>query len=138
MISLTEEGSFEPFFSEAEAHLKDVPVALFGSYGWGGGAWMQAWVERTKGVGAKLFGNGLAIENAPDADGIAKCEALGLASSTRFKQFTFSEPSKSTSRKKHANTPESPGIHVLRNGYPTESVAISLKMTYSTFFMPQI
>ncbi len=72
-----EEGSFEPFFSEAEAHLKDVPVALFGSYGWGGGAWMQAWVERTKGTGAKLFGNGLAIENAPDADGIAKCEALG-------------------------------------------------------------
>lgn len=72
-----EEGSFEPFFSEAEAHLKDVPVALFGSYGWGGGAWMQAWAERTKGDGAKLFGGGLAIENGPDAEGIALCEALG-------------------------------------------------------------
>lgn len=33
-----EEGAFEPFFAEAESHLQGVPVALFGSYGWGGGA----------------------------------------------------------------------------------------------------
>ena len=31
-----EEDSFEPFFAEAEAKLDGVPVALFGSYGWGG------------------------------------------------------------------------------------------------------
>ena len=74
---MLEEGSFEPFFAEAESHLKDVPVALFGSYGWGGGAWMEAWAERTKGTGAKLFNNGLAIENTPDNEGIAQCEALG-------------------------------------------------------------
>ncbi|MBR4695024.1 MAG: flavodoxin [Selenomonadaceae bacterium] len=72
-----EEEAFEPFFAEAESHLKDVPVALFGSYGWGGGAWMEAWAERTKGAGAKLFRKGLAMENAPDDEGIAKCEALG-------------------------------------------------------------
>ena len=72
-----EEEAFEPFFAEAESHLKDVPVALFGSYGWGGGAWREAWVERTRGAGAKLFGKGLAMENAPDDEGIAKCEALG-------------------------------------------------------------
>jgi len=72
-----EEGSFEPFFAEAESHLKDVPVALFGSYGWGGGAWMKAWAERTKENGARLFHDGLAIENAPDDEGTAQCEALG-------------------------------------------------------------
>ena len=73
-----EEGSFEPFFAEAEAKLEGVPVALFGSYGWGGGAWMEAWVERTKGTGAKLFKEeGLIAENAPDDDVLAECKALG-------------------------------------------------------------
>ena len=42
-----EEGAFEPFFAEAESHLQGVPVALFGSYGWGGGAWMESWAERS-------------------------------------------------------------------------------------------
>ena len=72
-----EEGAFEPFFAEAESHLQGVPVALFGSYGWGGGAWMESWAERTRNAGAKLIGDGLAIENAPDDDGIAACEAIG-------------------------------------------------------------
>ena len=72
-----EESCFEPFFAEAESHLSGVPVALFGSYGWGGGAWMEAWAERTRNDGAKLFGNGLAVENAPDDDALAACEKLG-------------------------------------------------------------
>ena len=72
-----EEGTFEPFFAEAEKRVKDVPVALFGSYGWGGGAWMTAWVERTKTAGAKLFGDGLIIENTPTEDGLADCKKLG-------------------------------------------------------------
>ena len=49
---------------------------LFGSYGWGGGAWMEAWVDRTKNAGAKLLGNVIA-ENAPDDDVLANCEKLG-------------------------------------------------------------
>lgn len=54
-----EEGAFEPFFAEAESHLQGVPVALFGSYGWGGGAWIESWAERTRNAGAKLIGDGL-------------------------------------------------------------------------------
>ena len=61
-----EEGEFEPFFEEAEKKLSGVPTVLFGSYGWGGGAWMEAWVERTKAAGAKLFSDGLTAENTPD------------------------------------------------------------------------
>lgn len=72
-----EEGTYEPFFAEVETNLKDKPVALFGSYGWGGGAWMKDWEDRVRNDGAKLFGDGLAIENAPDDEGIAACRQLG-------------------------------------------------------------
>lgn len=72
-----EEGSFEPVFTDAEKHLSGKPVALFGSYGWGGGAWMESWAERTKNDGAKLIGEGLAIENGPTDEGLAQCEKLG-------------------------------------------------------------
>ncbi|MBR4383107.1 MAG: flavodoxin [Selenomonadaceae bacterium] len=71
-----EEDSFEPFFTDAEAKLNGVPVALFGSYGWGGGAWMETWSERTKEAGAKFVGNVIA-ENAPDDEALENCRKLG-------------------------------------------------------------
>ena len=74
-----EEDEFEPFFTEAEKKLSGVPVGLFGSYGWGSGAWMEAWVERTKAAGAKLVSDGVIVENAPDDDGVKACEDLGEA-----------------------------------------------------------
>ncbi|MBR3621770.1 MAG: flavodoxin [Selenomonadaceae bacterium] len=72
-----EEDSFEPMWKEAEGKIKDVPVALFGSYGWGGGEWMKTWEERAKTAGAKLFGDGLIIENTPDDNGLADCKKFG-------------------------------------------------------------
>ena len=72
-----EEGSFEPLFTDAEKHLSGKPVALFGSYGWGGGVWMESWAERTKGDGAKLFSDGLIVENAPGDAELADCRKLG-------------------------------------------------------------
>jgi len=74
-----EEGAFEPFFASIESKLSGVPVALFGSYGWGGGAWMEAWAERTKADGAKLFNDGLIVENGPTDEDTKKCEELGEA-----------------------------------------------------------
>lgn len=71
-----EEDSFEPFFADVEEKLDGVPVGLFGSYGWGGGAWMEAWVDRTKEAGAKLIGSVIA-ENSPDDEAISNCEKLG-------------------------------------------------------------
>ncbi|MBR2215660.1 MAG: flavodoxin [Selenomonadaceae bacterium] len=72
-----EEGSFEPFFADIEDKLTGVPVALFGSYGWGGGAWMQTWQERVKNAGGKLFAEGLIAENSPSAEVLEACRALG-------------------------------------------------------------
>ena len=74
-----EEAEFEPFFAEAERKLSGVPVVLFGSYGWGGGQWMRDWEERVKAAGANLLTDGLDVENAPDAEALAKAEALGEA-----------------------------------------------------------
>lgn len=71
-----EEDSFEPFFADAVEKLDGVPVLLFGSYGWGGGAWMETWADRAKDAGAKLVGTVIA-ENAPDEDAVAECENSG-------------------------------------------------------------
>ena len=74
-----EEAEFEPFFQEAETKISGVPVGLFGSYSWGGGEWMRQWEARVKDDGARLIGQGLAVENAPDEKGLAECAALGEA-----------------------------------------------------------
>lgn len=71
-----EEGSFEPFFADAEGKINGKAVALFGSYGWGGGAWLDDWRARTEASGAKVSGT-LAVENSPNDDDIAACEELG-------------------------------------------------------------
>lgn len=73
-----EEDSFEPFFADLEEKktIEGVPVALFGSYGWGGGIWMDNWVQRTEEAGAKFVGKVIA-ENAPDDDALEDCRKLG-------------------------------------------------------------
>ena len=72
-----DDGEFEPFFAEAESQLKDVKVGLFGSYGWGGGAFMETWTQRTKDAGAVLVADGVTCESEPDDDALAACTALG-------------------------------------------------------------
>ena len=74
-----EEGEFEPFFQAAEGSLSGKAVGLFGSYGWGGGAWMKDWEERVKKDGANLIADGAIAENAPDEAALAACTALGEA-----------------------------------------------------------
>ncbi|MBQ3970423.1 MAG: flavodoxin [Clostridia bacterium] len=72
-----EDSEFAPMFSDCESKLNGKKIALFGSYGWGGGAWMESWAERTKGDGAKLFSDGLIVENAPGDAELADCRKLG-------------------------------------------------------------
>ena len=74
-----DDGEFEPFFAEAESQLKDVKVGLFGSYGWGGGAFMETWTQRTKDAGAAMVADGVTCENEPDEDALARCTDLGAA-----------------------------------------------------------
>ncbi len=72
-----DDGEFEPFFAEAESQLKDVKVGLFGSYGWGGGAFMETWTQRTKDAGAVMVADDVTCESEPDDDALAECTALG-------------------------------------------------------------
>ena len=51
----------------------------FGSYGWGGGAFMETWTQRTKDAGATMVADGVTCENEPDDDALAACTALGEA-----------------------------------------------------------
>ena len=49
-----EEGEFEPMFADLEGSLSGVKVALFGSYGWGSGQWLEDWCARCKEDGAVM------------------------------------------------------------------------------------
>lgn len=74
-----EEDEFEPMFSGCKSKLKGKRVALFGSYGWGGGEWMREWERTCRGAGITLVCDSVICSEAPDADAIAACKALGAA-----------------------------------------------------------
>ena len=72
-----EDGTVEPFVSELEGFASGKKVALFGSYDWGDGQWMRDWAQRADDDGAFLCGEPLIVNEAPDADGLEQCRALG-------------------------------------------------------------
>mgnify|MGYP000244229564 CR=1 FL=1 len=72
-----EDMEFEPMFDGCKSSLKGKRVALFGSYGWGDGQWMRDWAQRADDDGAFLCGEPLIVNEAPDADGLEQCRALG-------------------------------------------------------------
>lgn len=73
-----EEEEMEPFMEELTPFLSGKKVALFGSYGWGGGEWMRDWETRVKEAGADLInGEGVICMDAPDDDTLAACVSLG-------------------------------------------------------------
>ena len=75
-----EEDEVEPMFAGLEGSLGGKKIALFGSYGWGDGQWMRDWEARMSGAGATIVGGeGVICQEAPDADAIEQCKALGKA-----------------------------------------------------------
>ncbi|MGE4321305.1 MAG: flavodoxin [Acholeplasmataceae bacterium] len=82
-VEALEEDEFEPFFEGCEIFLKDKKVALFGSYGWGEGEWMDAWEDRVREAGAHLFEEGLKINSTPSSEEEGTCVEFG----ERFAKF---------------------------------------------------
>ena len=73
-----EEAEMEPFVCDVEGFAGGKAVGLFGSYGWGDGEWMRDWVERMSNAGANIIGGeGVICQDAPNADAIEECKALG-------------------------------------------------------------
>ncbi len=62
-----EEDEFRPFFDELKSKLSNQRLFLFGSFGWGGGEWMQNWEQEVKDAGLNLGFAGL-ISNSDSSD----------------------------------------------------------------------
>ena len=67
-----EESEFEPMFAGLEGSLNGKKVALFGSYGWGGGEWMDIWKRDNAGLNIV---DTVICQDAPDDNALAACRA---------------------------------------------------------------
>lgn len=72
-----EEIEFAPLFEHCKDSLVDKKIALFGSYGWGDGEWMQTWEEACDTIGAHLVVDSLIINGEPDDEGKEACLEMG-------------------------------------------------------------
>ena len=74
-----EESEMEPLVCEVEGIANGKTIALFGSYGWGDGEWMQNWEETCKNDGANLVCDSVICNETPDDEAEANCINLGKA-----------------------------------------------------------
>lgn len=74
-----EESVFQPMFDELLPLLEGKKTALFGSYGWGTGVWMEDWAATCREAGVDLVSDGLIWQDMPDDEGISACMELGAS-----------------------------------------------------------
>ena len=75
-----EETVMEPLMCDLDGAISGKTVALFGSYGWGSGEWMQDWESRVSSDGATVWnGEGIIANNAPDDEALEACKDAGKA-----------------------------------------------------------
>ncbi len=68
-----EESVFLPMWEAVSGEIADKKVVLFGSYGWGGGIWMEKWVEESP---CTILETYICLET-PGADEESACKSLG-------------------------------------------------------------
>ncbi len=72
-----DEETIEPMMQHfEETGLDDKKLALFGSYGWGGGEYMDTWVSRVEGANGTLIAEPITVEEDPE-DVLEDCYNLG-------------------------------------------------------------
>ncbi|MCH4891054.1 flavodoxin [Acidaminobacter sp. JC074] len=67
-----------PFLELVKDKMALKKTALFGSYGWGEGTYMEVWYKDMMSMNAFLVDKGLTILNTPDSGGFQACERLGV------------------------------------------------------------
>ncbi|QWT18170.1 flavodoxin [Collinsella sp. zg1085] len=70
-----EYDEFEPFWNEVKGELGDKKVALFGSYEWADGEWMDTWKADAADAGVNVVDT-LICYDAPDAEAEAGAKTL--------------------------------------------------------------
>lgn len=71
-----EEFEFAPMYEEVEPSLVGRRVALFGSYDWNDGEWMEEWEKRAEEAGLDVVDTVIA-KDYPDDEASADCMRLG-------------------------------------------------------------
>ena len=73
-----EDFEFAPMWDSVEPELAGRKVALFGSYDWGTGEWMELWRERAENAGVEITDTVIA-NLAPEGDAADACKELGAS-----------------------------------------------------------
>lgn len=73
-----ESDEFEPMWDDVEPQLPNRKVALFGSYDWADGEWMDLWRERAEAAGVTVAETVIA-KDYPDDEAAEACRSLGAA-----------------------------------------------------------
>ena len=73
-----EDTEFAPMWDEVEPNLAGKKVALFGSYDWGTGEWMELWRERAESAGVDIAETVIA-NLEPEGDEAQACTDLGAS-----------------------------------------------------------
>lgn len=71
-----EDTEFLPLYNEVEPLLAGRKVALFGSYDWNDGEWMELWEQRAEEAGLNVI-ESLIAKDYPDTDSQTECMRLG-------------------------------------------------------------
>ena len=71
-----EEEEFEPMFQGVESSLQSKNIALFGSYGWGGGEWLETWKSRLQKANVNVVDT-IMCEQTPDDSALQECVEFG-------------------------------------------------------------
>jgi flavodoxin I len=75
-VEVIEEDEMEPFVESIKGKVAGKKLALFGSYDWGDGEWMESWKERMTDYGARVL-DALIVHLAPEGESEQECLNLG-------------------------------------------------------------
>lgn len=72
-----EEDEMRPFVDSLLPEVSGKKVALFGSYGWGSGEWMENWAEEMKSAGAVIVAEPLIVNEFTEGQDEDICNEYG-------------------------------------------------------------
>ena len=72
-----EDSEMIPFIESIKDYVSNKKIALFGSYGWGDGTWINDWKIEMEGYGAIVVLDSLMINETPNEKDIVKCRLFG-------------------------------------------------------------